>query len=390
MSGIFDHMHFKRNTAGSSNELSFDVLEAAKNELDGKKERTSKNASLPKASQGNYHGVKGTSTLSGQAEVEKRKRARRSHRIRTGIIAAVVGVLAVAAIALGAWYFAPQYAQYVQDSQAPNQKVSDVVAQLVEIDSYMAKVDDVMEDPLSEQSKEQYVEILAYMEVTQKDLAKLREEVGKTLQGSLSENDRAALEQLDSALEARSSMLTAAQEELKLASKVDSEVDRANKDWGAVIEADQLARQATQQANTAVTEEETQAARDLTQQALDQFTTALNDLQAVADRHQGIDLASQLAYLKIKVEAVNHAVATSDALLAADRATAMAENEAYNETDAKAAALAEELPASVEDAVRSAYAKELAIYAAKYQSSRDQAISADAAVRSYLNTDPSE
>ena len=92
-----------------------------------------------------------------------------------------------------------------------------------------------------------------------------------------------------------------------------------------------------------------------------------------------------MAYLNARVEALQHAVKTGDALLAMDRETAQAENDAYNEADARAAELAESLPPTVEDAIRSSYDETIAVYVAKYQSSRDQAISSDAYVRSYMN-----
>lgn len=41
MAGVFDFLHLKRNTRGSSNELSFDVLDAARNDLDSKRRRGS-------------------------------------------------------------------------------------------------------------------------------------------------------------------------------------------------------------------------------------------------------------------------------------------------------------------------------------------------------------
>ena len=42
MAGVFDFLHLKRNTKGSSNELSFDVLDAARNDLDSKKRKGSR------------------------------------------------------------------------------------------------------------------------------------------------------------------------------------------------------------------------------------------------------------------------------------------------------------------------------------------------------------
>ena len=78
MAGVFDFLHIKKYTAGSSNELSFDVLEQMSVEADGKAKKkassketlpssSSNGAKTPKASKGSFAGVANTMTLSGQA-----------------------------------------------------------------------------------------------------------------------------------------------------------------------------------------------------------------------------------------------------------------------------------------------------------------------------------
>ena len=242
-----------------------------------------------------------------------------------------------------------------------------------------------MEDPLSDEVKASSETLLKQIDTFKAAIEGLRADVAHSLESTYSEDKRQALQEIDSAAEARYSMLTAAGGAIKEASKVDAEVEAANKAWASVLEADRAARDATQRANMAYTEEETRAARDQTQDALDQFNSSLAEMQAIVDRHVGINLGNQMAYLNARVEALQHAVKTGDALLAMDRETAQAENDAYNEADARAAELAESLPPTVEDAIRSSYDETIAVYVAKYQSSRDQAISSDAYVRSYMN-----
>ena len=78
MSGHFDFLHVKKNSAGSPNELSFDVLDAARSQLDGKKSRTSRGSLSTSPKQGSYHGVGSGSTLSAVPEVERRKKLLRA------------------------------------------------------------------------------------------------------------------------------------------------------------------------------------------------------------------------------------------------------------------------------------------------------------------------
>ena len=382
MAGVFDHIHLKKKSIGSPNELSFDVLDKASNELDGKSKMPSLPTSLPKGTPQSFHGVSGGSTLSGQAEVEQRKSARLKSNRRVLVTAlVVVAVVAVAVVgAVGA--FAPRY---VQEETHFDEELAALVSKLVEVDTMVGKVDDLMESPLAEENKQSYKTILDQIEPTQKEIESIRSEIAKVSDATLSDDRRQALKQLDSAAEARSSMLTAAGGTINIASKSESEIQNANAAWASVLDADQKAREATQRANAATTEEDTQEAQELTRQAHDQMVESQKVLQDIVDRHVGIDLGPQMTYLKAKVEALDHALATGEALLAVDRAKAQAENAAYNEADEKAASLAESLPTSVEEAIRAAFDQEIAVYEAKYQASRDQAISADAVVRTYLN-----
>lgn len=382
MAGVFDHIHLKKKSVGSPNELSFDVLDKASNELDGKSKMPSLPTNLPKGTPQSFHGVSGGSTLSGQAEVERRKSARLKSNRRVLVTAlAVVAVVAVAIVgAVGA--FAPRY---VQEETHFDEELAALVSKLVEVDTMVGKVDDLMESPLAEENKQSYKTLLDQIEPTQKEIESIRSDIAKVSDATLSDDRRQALKQLDSAAEARSSMLTAAGGTINIASKSESEIQNANAAWASVIDADQKAREATQRANAAATEKDTQEAQELTRQAHDQMVESQKVLQDIVDRHVGIDLGPQMTYLKVKVEALDHALATGEALLAVDRAKAQAENAAYNETDEKAASLAESLPTSVEEAIRAAFDQEIAVYEAKYQASRDQAISADAVVRTYLN-----
>ena len=381
MAGIGDHIHVKKNTAGSSNELSFDVLDAARNDLDTKGRKAPRPQALQKPSKGDYHGVAEKATLSKPAKTEKRK-AEGGRRVLPVVLAIVAGVLVVGGIAFLVTRFGPSY---VHETQKFDEEFDAIVDNLIEIDAFMAKVDDVMEDPLSDEVKASSETLLKQIDTFKAAIEGLRADVAHSLESTYSEDKRQALQEVDSAAEARYSMLTAAGGAIKEASKVDAEVEAANKAWASVLEADRAARDATQRANMAYTEEETRAARDQTQDALDQFNSSLAEMQAIVDRHVGINLGNQMAYLNARVEALQHAVKTGDALLAMDRETAQAENDAYNEADARAAELAESLPPTVEDAIRSSYDETIAVYVAKYQSSRDQAISSDAYVRSYMN-----
>ena len=142
MAGPFDHLHIKGRTAGTSNELSFDVLDAVRSEPSQKKARSVFIPSGPRQSQGSYTGVAGTSTLSAVPEVERRKRARRNRTIRVWAIAIVVVV--VLASAAG-------YAGYrlYQDRAHFTGQYNELIMRFTDIDKTMVRIDALMRDPLN-------------------------------------------------------------------------------------------------------------------------------------------------------------------------------------------------------------------------------------------------
>ena len=180
-------------------------------------------------------------------------------------------------------------------------------------------------------------------------------------------------------------MLGAAQDVLEVAGSSATAVSDLEDIWQNVIEADALVREATVAANEAVTEEAVKAARDQTQKAYDIAKASLSRLKSYAKKRTNMDLSAQVKYLTTRVDALGHALATSDALLAGDRATAATENDAYNASDTAAAALAEMLPADVGDIAEDAYAKKLKKTRDAYETARNRAIEADSLIRSYMD-----
>ena len=92
-------------------------------------------------------------------------------------------------------------------------------------------------------------------------------------------------------------------------------------------------------------------------------------------------ITHELGYIDKRIESLEAAVKTSDALLENDRAAAIAANDSYNAADRAAAELARNLPASISDQVKAQYADELAQKEGAYATARSTAIAADAALR---------
>ena len=83
---------------------------------------------------------------------------------------------------------------------------------------------------------------------------------------------------------------------------------------------------------------------------------------------------------------MDYAIASDDAILAYDKDTAASQNDAYNQVDQEAAALAETLSDCPSDQVRSAYLRDIEEPGKLYSEARSVAATADAFIRDYLGS----
>ena len=378
MPSDFDHLHLKRNTAGSSNELSFDVLEAASADAASKRDSrgiAGQALSRPQASKGSYHGVNGQATLSKQDEVVRRKRARRNHAVLIGTICAVV---VLGAICAGV-YFGMQYYQSVQSF---SERFDGLVQRFVQADECLTSVDALMTDPATaSEDVRQNVSEKAAGTVTM--LEQLKEQAERDRDYTVNEQDETALGQVILAADARLSMIDVATRTLGVVDSLNAASDEANVIWNDVLDADQAARKATQAANKAGNDEAITKARDATTQARNDLDAASQRLQALGSSYGGLDFSAQITYLETRLEALDHAIATGDALLAGKSERAVKENDAYNKADKKAAGLAEKLPLSPQDDIDKVFAPQLETLQQEYETARNQTIEADSLIREY-------
>lgn len=377
MAGSFDFLHIKRRTAGSSNELSFDVLDQLSAEA-GAKAKAAKAPRGPKASQGSYHGVAGSSTLSGQAEVERRKRARRNHRLRLQVLGVIVLVALVGVGVYAGVKFHEEQADFTTRIDALVERLSAVDETLVEVDAMMA-------DPASAEWEDARAAVVKDAPALTTELARIRSDAGSLLSSSLDDQDDLALRQLAEAAHARTDMLSAAVKAFGDVDEAQRQVAAANSVWNAVLTADQLAREATSEANRATTQDSTRQSLEKTREALGGINGALGELRDLA-RTYGADFSEQEAYLEKKAEALGYAIATSEALLAGDRDAATSANDSYNEADAGAAKLAEALPPSIGGIIQASFDAVIAADQGVYQEARSRAIQTDSTIREYLST----
>ena len=373
-------LHIKSNTVGTSNELSFDVLDAARNELDGQKGIAPKSGlgiKLPKTTQAPAPSLGDTAALVEQDEVTRRKKARRAHAWRVRII---VGVVTIAVVAVaGTFIF-----RHITEKQDFESRFNALVAEFVETDKTLVDVDSLMGDLFNTDKAPDRERVAgAFPELTQR-LQAVAEQANELV--PLAKNDAAAsaVARVAEAAQARIGMIKAAEEAFALVKEAEKDELRAKEIWDEAFAADQAAREAIDLANAAYDQASTELAQEKTKEAREQFEDVKGQLTQLENACKGLSLAAQKEYVDKRIEALDYAIAINEALLAWDRAAATEANESYNKADREATRLAEKLPLTLESVVHEVFEQRSEAMVATYQKERDIVSASDSVVRDYL------
>ena len=391
MSGPFEFLHIKGRTEGSSNELSFDVLDAARSDADNQKNRNVKPPPGVKPSQGSYHGVTGTSTFSAAPEVARRKKVRRAHSLKI-----FVGALLAVIVFVGAGTFFVY--QYLSSKNDFNGRFNGLIEKLVEIDTSMMDIDSLMQDPVklidvhASSNKEEDMngstsstlsDALVAIPSVRRELNSIAAESQSMKEIATQDAEKAALSQIESACKARLDMIDAVDTASGVAADASKRVIVVNDAWNRVIDADGMVRAATDLTNEADSEEKIIEARKETEKARELLMQAKEIIHTQESLKPKINFTEESRYLDKRAEALAEAVKTANYVLIHNREGAEKANDSYNEADKEAASLALKLPDSEGEKIVEAYRTELEKAGKEYERGRAAASTADSAVRSY-------
>lgn len=424
--------HIKKHTRGTSNEISFSVLDAAKNALDGDgndkqkhgpgrialftlpgrhkkpaptptKERglplstgdfvsvddnasTSKMGALPsavrptsqteKSSPAPLAVVPAKPKRSPEEEIARRK-ARR--RLSKWLAVAVIVVVSIGLLGAGGMYLYRDY----QNQQGHVAVLDDALSLVKEADETIQQLDEVVTDPFAEGSEEQRTAIQAQLEAVER---KLQDADQKARAVSLELNgarEKEAANQAVAGIAARFTLVEQGQLLMNAATEAQSAAENVDSAWKTVLEGDDLARQAAQLV-TETTPENVEASKNKTNEALAAFDEAYAAFLDVQATYPQADLTQFVDYIAKRQESLGYAIASDDAILAKNKEEATAQNNAYNIADAEAATLAKALPDDPSSIVDEAFEDATSDVAKAYSTARLQARSADAFISDYL------
>lgn len=403
--------HLKRHTVGTSNEISFSVLDAAKNAIDPSSEKdrgprvsTSRPVSLftlphhqkktvasPMKQRGLPHG--GSSFASSatsystraysdgarrspEEEISRRKVRRRRHRMLAATLVILIGLGLAGA---GGLYLFKEH----QSHQAQIGQLDGALTLISQADETIVAMDAVITQPLDDENLATMEELMTHVTETQGKLDeadRIARDVSVEMRDSAGKE---AANQAVAAISARRAMLDYGSQVMESAHNANEAVQVAREAWQEVLRADGLARDAAALV-VDTTDEHVNASKEKTEAASVAFTSAQKTLAQVDTLYPDADLSAYGDYIAKRLEAMDYAKASDEAFLEKNKEDAVTYNDAYNRADAEAVSIADDLPEDIASPVMDAYEQVSKPLLDTYATARLQAGSADAFLRDYL------
>ena len=367
----------RKSTLGTSNEISFSVLDAASSRSGRSQKRRGKGAwqsfdqdaaapgvplapppgeislftmgtdgrppSTPRKDQGLTlpsgefvpTGPRGGSAVMAVNEVAARKKSRRRARM-VGVLASVMVLLALVA------GFTSLIASLVNAQNTQQSQLVGLVKELETTDPVLLSMDEAVLAVTSGQAPDEETlssiddlleqgsaGVLATLDQVKQKTQDLEERL-------MSGTDREVANNCIASVNARSAMIETGFAILQTAAPLCQAKEEAHLGWQALGQAENFSRQAADVLATMNTET-VQQSKDYSQQALDQLYQARDYFARAAEYSEAVDLAAYTDYLQLKINASAAAIEADDAYLDRDKELMEERNAASNDYEAQAA-----------------------------------------------------
>ncbi len=396
--GIAANVHIKKNTAGTSNELSLSVLDGRKSQADaslgeadpkvklgdlsiftmpskkdkllgavedktpalglGKSQDGMRGAAKPAASkpkkQKKEKAAAASMPVSPSASARRRnervqrdrqralvdpekeiKRRKKNRRIRRVVATTCACIICAGAIGAAAWYGANLYTAHQENLGVLGQAFDE----LEKADDLVLSMDDMVMADVPDASTAEMEEMTQAMEDAGVHLNAACA-FATTASENLGEGPgfEAAAQVVKSA-EARRSMMEYASEIISADQAAVASITEIDECWSLVEQADALMKEAAALV-TDTTNENVQASQAKSEEATALLYQAQDCLNAVLQAYPDADFEVLSSFIAKRIEQNGYAVASDEAIYLQDKATAESYNEQYNQADADAVELA--------------------------------------------------
>lgn len=406
-------LHIKSHTHGSSNEISFSVLDAAREARDAA-ERDRRDGStagkvplftLGSSRKPHATPTKGQSIVIPEGVPRQRSAApslaasaaaevdRRAFRIIPVVV--VICVLLALALTVGQTLLSVRTQQDGLRGSL-NENISAITncdETLIPFDTLVMEQYDKnrlsssatgRKSPSFDDLSEGYRQVVADIAPARAQLEESMEAI-EALQPTLTDNDaKEAASQALTAARARLSMLDDGVAIIEQSLMATEAFVDARSGWREIIDADAAAREATALLDP-MSEENVRASMEKTNEALAHLNEAQELFSDAQGDYPGLDLAAFDSYVSKRIEAQQAALSADQAYLDRDKEALAQENERYNGLEAEAAQLAQELgDGDPDQLVADRFYGSIADYVSAYEAERLKAGNADTFLRDYL------
>ena len=308
------------------------------------------------------------SNESAQVEVERRKKIRHRRRVR---LAATAVAACVVAAGLAGNYAYQRYRLYNDQSELINHE------SVVQLDSLIG-------DPMAEVKNDTWMELERNLPAAESHLESARD-TSNDLLPVLGEGDmQIVVGQIIDACDARQVMIDSGKSIFEAAEETNGTSDSVAQIWADVLQADSVARDGVALLSAGSLDDSMASAKEKLHEAAASFQNARYELQQLENANANLDLSKLTEYLDKRLEALDYASATAQALLDRNKSEATSQAKLYNEADSAAVKLAAALPTDLSEPVKAAFEKDIEDLRKKYDDARYAASAADDRIRDYL------
>lgn len=318
--------------------------------------------------------------ISVEAEVARRKAKRRNRRIVT-IVSVCISAVALAII-LGIIY-----QQFYEQRQSVTLQIDNALKKIQLADQSLVKMDAVLSSPIDGNSFDDIDELLAELDESSKALDEATLIVNRLLSEKYIAADDETANYASAAITSRKTMLEAGRNLLEKAYDTEQAMSLVTSAADQIFVADSLARDAARLVSGELTEEKTLASYEKTRAAIDELTSARSKLETANELCPNAGIGTYIEYVDLRIAAFEHGMASTQALIDEDTDLAIQENDAYAEMDTRAATLAAQFPEDWLEPIRVAFEEESQQLVAEYESARTDAGVTDSFLRNYLGTE---
>ena len=256
----------------------------------------------------------------------------------------------------------------------------DALRLVTEADETILQIDAIVDDPFAAESEGKRQDILSSVEQT-KQLLVDADGSARNVSEKLSDPSvREVANQTVISITARQGMITQGMQLVETSEDAEQAAKECDAAWQLVLDADAQVREATKLAGR----NEVDASKEHTLEAKETFSKSLGQLKALQADYPTADVSPLIEYVEKRMEAMDLAVQSDEALTAKNKDEAIARNDAYNAAEEEAATMAAALPSDPKQLVKDAYFATWAEVIRNYAGQRAAAGTSDAVIRDYL------